>query len=97
MRSRGNNEGMLDLELNNLGRLLPLLWRQLWRKAGGQRRRDIAEVDGHDDGEGRTMRLQSNDKGMLDLDLDNLGRLLLSLGQLLRRKSGGQRREESGG
>ena len=29
MRSRGNNEGMLDLELNNLGRLLPLLWRQL--------------------------------------------------------------------
>ena len=43
------------------------------------------------------MRLQSNDKGMLDLDLDNLGRLLLSLGQLLRRKAGGQRREESGG
>ena len=110
MRSRGDNEGMLDLELDNLGRLLPLLWRQLWRKAGGQRRRDggrwrkaggqrrrdVAEVDRHDDGEGRTMRLRSDNKGMLDLDIDNLGRLLLSLGQLLRRKAGGQRHGESG-
>ena len=61
------------------------------RKARSERRRDGRGAHAPDDGEGCTTRPRGNDMDTLDVDLDDLGRLISSLQHPSRQKAGGKR------